>query len=80
MGKSKTPKKNELISDYKMFDKMAKDLIKHQKSVTAIARSIGKKTSTDFGSGLIENLDVVITHMQKAQKELDKARKELKQI
>lgn len=73
-------KKSELLADYSMLDKMSKDLAVHQKNVKAIGKRIASRTKSDLKFGLEENLDIVLEHMNKAQKELDRARKELKLI
>jgi hypothetical protein len=78
-NKSRTGK-NELLADYRMLEKMSHDLMEHQKSIRVINRRIMKKVSADFGSGLVENLDIVASHMRKAASELERAKRELKGI
>ena len=80
MAKSEIPKRTELLSDYRMLEKMSGSLKEHQKNVLAINKALAKKLKGDFKYGLIENLQTVADHMKKAQKELDNARKELKRI
>ncbi len=80
MAKSKLPKKTELMGDYRMLEKMSGSLKEHQKNVLAINKELAKKLKGDFKYGLIENLQTVADHMRNAQKELDRARKELKRI
>lgn len=80
MRKSKKPNKNELLNDYKLLDKMSKEITLHQKNIKVIRDAIAKKVNSDVKFGLIENLDVVMGHMKKAMKEMDDARKELKEI
>jgi len=80
MRNSKKPSKNELINDYKLLDKMSREIVLHQKNIKVIRDAIAKKVNSDVKFGLIENLDVVMGHMKKAMKEMDAARKELKEI
>ena len=80
MAKAKKQEKEELLSDYLMLEKMSKDLALHQKNIRVVGKSIVRKVKSDLRYGFLDNLDIVEEHMKKAQKELDKARKELKQI
>lgn len=80
MPRSNKPAKNELLNDYKLLDKMSREIALHQKNIKLIRNAIAKKVSSDVKFGLIENLDVVMSHMSKATKEMEKARKELKMI
>ncbi len=80
MAKRKRIRRNELLSDYRMLDKMSKELRVHQKSIRQINRRIARSVDADFRSGLVENLDIVVSHMRKAAGELDRAKKELKGI
>ncbi len=74
-------KKNELQGDYKMLEKMSKELKTHQQNVRAIGKRVVKTgVRLDLKEGLVENLDIVSNHMRKAQQELDKAKKRLKLI
>jgi hypothetical protein len=70
----------ELMKDYNMLNRMSDNLLEHQKNVRLIAKSITKKVKSNLRYGLIENLDEVLEHMDRAQKELTKARKELGMI
>lgn len=72
--------RNELLGDYRMLDRMSKDLRLHQKSVKQINRRIARRIDADFRAGLVEDLDIVVSHMRKASIELDKAKKRLKGI
>lgn len=69
-----------LLKEYQALDRMSRSLLAHQKEVGAIGKSIAKKTSVGAGSGLAENLDIVLEHVAKARKELGKAMKELGRI
>ncbi|MDE1827653.1 MAG: hypothetical protein KGH65_00625 [Candidatus Micrarchaeota archaeon] len=80
MKNGKKPSRNELMNDYKLLDKMSREIILHQKNIKIIRDAIAKKVNSDVKFGLIENLDVVMGHMKKAMKEMDDARKELKEI
>lgn len=80
MPKGKKPSKSELMDDYRLLEKMSKELSSHQKKMLVIRNAIAKKVNADLKYGLIENLDVVMERMGKAQKELESARKELKRI
>ncbi len=75
-----TRRNTELLKDYRMLSKMASDLAKHQKNIKTIGRRIARKSKTDITYGLEDSLEMVITHMQKAQKELERAVKEIKSI
>jgi hypothetical protein len=80
MANAKRPRKITLLKEYNDLDRMSKSLLAHQREVSAIGRSIARKTSTDFGSGLAENLDIVLEHVVKARKELGKALTKLGRI
>ena len=76
-GKSK----NEIINDYRMLDKMSKQLKVHERILhDVVAKKIAKKSRTDLEEGLLENLDIVSMHMIKARKEIDRAKEKLKLI
>ncbi|VVB76968.1 Uncharacterised protein [uncultured archaeon] len=80
MANNAKPKKNELDADYEMLEDMSRQLQEHQKNVNAISRKIARTLKTDLKYGLLENLDIVTTHMRNAKRELDRAKKELKRI
>ncbi len=80
MAKKTKVGKNELLEDYRMLDRMSKGLAVHQKNIQTISKRISKKVDADFRSGLIENLDIVASHMRRAMMELERAKKELKGI
>lgn len=73
-------KNNELLKDYNMLEKMASDLAKHQKNIKTIGRRIARRSRSDLTYGFEDSLEMVITHMQKAQEELERAVKEIKNI
>jgi hypothetical protein len=52
----------------------------HHKDINAIAKNIAKGMKSDLKYGLITNLEVTLTHMDRARKELKKAQKELSLI
>lgn len=70
----------EMLNDYKMLQKMSKELTRHQSNLKLIRKAIAKGMKTDLKYGLIENIDTVLKHMGKASKEMEDARKELKMI
>ncbi len=71
----------ELLQDYALLDGMSRQLAVHQKSIFGIGKRLVKRASqSDISGGLIENLDIVVSHMAKAQKEIERAKKRLKQI
>jgi hypothetical protein len=80
MGKSRGPSRNELLKDYFMLNKMSRNLALHQKNVRVIGRKVAKTAKTDLTDGIVDNLDLVVAHMKRAQSEIDKAQKKLKQI
>jgi hypothetical protein len=63
-----------------MLDKMSRDLREHQKNILKINKAFARKVKGDLKYGFIENLQIVAEHIKNAQKELDNAKKELKQI
>lgn len=71
-------RKNELLKDYAMLDRMSKDLLKGRNSIKKINRKIVTKMSSNLKIGILENLETVSGHMDRAQKELEKAKKLLK--
>ncbi len=80
MVKRKKSDANELIRDYDMLDDMEKQLDIHQKSIMSIAKRVAKVSKTTMRDGLLENLDIVATHMRNATKEIEKAQRRLKRI
>lgn len=80
MAKKTKVGKNELLEDYRMLDRMSKGLAMHQKSILVISKRISKKVDADFRAGLIENLDIVVSHMRRATAELERAKRVLKNI
>ena len=80
MAKTKKTSKKELLSDYRLLGKMSDDLSIHQKNVKAITKNVARHFNSNLRLGLIESLAEISEHMQKAQKELDKAKKELGRI
>lgn len=80
MKKTKKGSK-ELLQDYALLDSMSRQLIVHQKSIFRIGKRLVRKASqSDITSGLIDNLDMVVSHMKKAQDEIERAKKRLKEI
>lgn len=77
---AKKSRRGTLMDEYRALGRMSRSLSEHQRKVGAIARSIAKKTSTDAGFGLVENLDIVSEHMGKARKEIGRSLRKLKQI
>lgn len=80
MAKSKEPKRNELMSDYRMLEKMSSDLREHQKNILKINKKLARKVKGDLKYGFIENLQIVAEHIKNAERELENAKKELKMI
>ena len=71
----------ELARDYVLLGKMSKELDKRRKNIRAIGKRVVRGfANTDLDEGIVENLEIVSGHMQKAQKEIDKAMKKLKMI
>jgi len=80
MAKAKKMKRNELLRDYLLLEKISKELSEHQKHMVVINKNIARKVKSDLKYGFIEKLDMVSNYMKKAQKEVDNAAKELKLI
>ncbi len=82
MQKKNSSNSKELISDYIMFDSMSKDITKHYKKVLSIRKNIArnKKTSTDLKFEFLESLDIILDHMKKAAKELDRSKNVIKEL
>ncbi|MDE1823078.1 MAG: hypothetical protein KGI00_00150 [Candidatus Micrarchaeota archaeon] len=72
--------KARLLKDYRMLDRMTKELLKSRNDIIRINRSVAKRVKSDLKAGIIDGLDVVLGQMDKARKELDKAKKGLKEI
>jgi hypothetical protein len=80
MAKGKA-KGRELSNDYLMLGRMSRELAEHRKRINAIEKRVARnKIRLDLKEGVLENLEIVSSQMEKAQKELDKARKRLKLI
>ena len=79
MKKNKRKRGGEITHDYLMLVKMSKDLQEHQKRLRAIGARIARARTYNM-SGLVDNLSMVMEHMGRAKKELDKASRELKMI
>lgn len=72
---------NEISKDYRMLNVISAQLKKHERILHDItAKAIAKKSKSDLEYGLLENLDMVVDHMGKARKEIDRARSKLKLI
>jgi hypothetical protein len=80
MVKRKKSDANELLNDYDMLADMEKQLAMHQKNIMKIGNRVAKVAKTNMRDGLLENLDIVATHMRNATKEIEKAQKRLKRI
>ncbi len=80
--KSRNTKNNELFLDYKLFDGMSKELKTHYKKVLKIRSSISKnkKASSDLKFEVLESLDIILDHVKKASKELDKSKRVIKEL
>ena len=70
----------EISNDYYMLEKMGKELKKHEKMIVGIGKKLSKKPRSEVNYAILENLDLVATHMAKAYKEVEKAQKKIKQI
>ena len=78
---ARAKKSNEISMDYRMLDVISKQLKKHEHILHDItAKAVAKKSKSDLEYGLLENLDIVVGHMSKARKEIDRARSKLKMI
>ena len=73
-------KGNELARDYLLLERMSKELKLHEDRIRGVSRRIARKARGEFGSGIVENLDIVATYMKGARKELERAKRELKLI
>lgn len=73
---------NEIIVDYKMFDKMSKDIALHYKTLLLIRKNIAKnkKVASDLKFEFLENLDIIIKHMKNAEKELNKSKRVINEL
>ena len=82
MQKKNNSGPKELISDYVMFNDMSKDITKHYKKVLLIRKNIArnKTTRTDLKFEFLESLDIILDHMKKAAKELDRSKKVIKEL
>ena len=71
----------ELAKDYILLGRMSKELQKHRKSIKAVGKRVIRRFSNaDLDGGIVENLEIVSDHMQKAQQEIDRAMKKLEMI
>ena len=69
------------MKDYRMIGQISRQLKAHERTLrNVVAKRVAQKSKTDLEEGLLENLDIVATHMHNAQKELDKAQRKLKMI
>ncbi len=80
MRKSRRPVKGELMTDYRMLSQMSKELDLHQKRIKSIMKKFAKTGRSDAMYSLVENLDLISTHMGRARKELNKAGKKLRLV
>ncbi|MDE1860185.1 MAG: hypothetical protein KGH72_00525 [Candidatus Micrarchaeota archaeon] len=72
---------NELLKDFYMINDMTKKLGEHQKKIRAIAKHVARSGyKTGLTEGVVENLDLVMSHMNKARKELERAGRRLKMV
>ena len=71
---------SSVLKDYETLEKMFKDLGEHQKNIKQMNLRISKGMDSYNKYGLIDVLSMVSMHMERARKELEKARKELKLI
>ena len=71
----------EVLKEYRMLETISMQLKTHEKILrSVVAKRIARKAKTDLEEGLLENLDIVATHMHKAQKEIERAKQKLKMI
>ena len=71
----------EVLRDYRMLERISRELKEHERRLhDVVARRVARKARTDLEEGLLENLDIVASHMRRAQKEIDKAKRKLKVI
>lgn len=72
---------SELLNDYAMLNVMSRQLAAHQRKIFRIGKRLVERASqSDISEGLIDNLDMVIAHMRRAQKEIETAKRKLKKI
>ena len=72
--------RKELAGDYRMLARMSRELGVHQRKINAIAKKVAKTGKSDAMYGLVESLDLVMTHIGRAKRELDNAGKKLKLV
>jgi hypothetical protein len=83
MSKQQNNGAKELVKDYYMLNKMSKELREHKRYISSIGKrlsSISNRSKSDMEYGLIENLDIVMLHIDKARNEIEKAKRKLKMI
>ncbi len=83
MSKQQNNGAKELVKDYSMLNKMSKELREHKRYISSIGKrlsSISNRSKSDMEYGLIENLDIVMLHIDKARNEIEKAKRKLKMI
>ncbi len=70
-----------LANDYRLLDMISKELLEHERRIMVIGKNVArKKIRTDLEDGMIENLDIVLEHMDNARKEIERAKKKLRMI
>jgi hypothetical protein len=78
---AKRSRNEEVLKDYNMLGKISAQLRTHERLLhNVVSKRVARKTKTDLEEGILENLDIVATHMRKARAEVEKARHKLKMI
>ncbi len=80
MAKSKKNGKDEVLKDYLMLEAMSRDIREHRENLKRISGRISKGMDSYNKYGLVDVLSMVSMHMERARKEIDKAKKGLKHI
>jgi predicted Ser/Thr protein kinase len=70
-------KKLELLDDYRMLEEMSEKLRFHQKKMKVVGKTVARSLKNDAVYGITEKIESAISHMEKAAKELDRAKKEI---
>lgn len=73
-------RRNALLKDYRMLSGMSRHLLKSRNEIARINKRILGKLSGNSRIDLVENLELVMVHMDRARKEIDKSARKLKQI
>ncbi|MDE1851389.1 MAG: hypothetical protein KGH69_01715 [Candidatus Micrarchaeota archaeon] len=73
-------RRNALLKDYSMLNGMSRQLLEARNEIVRINKRIMNKVSGPSKPDLVESLEIVMAHMDRARKELDRSARKLKQI